>query len=267
MLITNETIAEDYFWQELPFVYRTHDTPAPEKIQKLEIFINNFGYGIKNSKEGIHPKELQKLLARIEDSPEEALISRLTLRSMKQAKYTVTNTGHFGLSAKYYCHFTSPIRRYPDLQIHRIIKENLHGQLKEKRVAHYENLLGQVADQSSAMERRADEAERDTIKLKKCEYMSKRIGQEFTGVISGISTYGIYVELPNTIEGMIHVSSLTDDYYYYDEESYEMVGKETNHRYKLGQTVNIVVLGTDPLQRTIDFELLKEDEELENVKG
>lgn len=267
MLITNETIAEDYFWQEMPFVYRTHDTPDAEKIQKLEVFINNFGYGIKNSKEGIHPKELQKLLVRIEDSPEESLISRLTLRSMKQAKYTVTNTGHFGLSAKYYCHFTSPIRRYPDLQIHRIIKENLHGGLKEKRIAHYEKILNQVADQSSAMERRADEAERDTVKLKKCEYMSKRIGQVFTGVISGISTYGIYVELPNTIEGMIHVNSLEDDYYYYDEENYEMVGKESNYRYKLGQTVNIVVVATDKLQRTIDFEIEKENEEVADGKG
>jgi len=267
MLITNETIAEDYFWQELPFLYRTHETPDAEKIQKLEIFINNFGYGIKNSKEGIHPKELQKLLARIEDSPEEALISRLTLRSMKQAKYTVTNIGHFGLSAKYYCHFTSPIRRYPDLQIHRIIKENLHGGLKEKRIEHYRSILDQVAVQSSAMERRADEAERDTVKLKKCEYMSKRIGEEFVGVISGMSSYGIYVELPNTCEGMIHVSSLEDDYYYYDEETYEMVGKETNQRYKLGQTLSIVVTGTDKMQRTIDFEIKKEDEELEDGKG
>lgn len=267
MLITNETIAEDYFWQEMPFVYRTHDTPDAEKIQKLEVFINNFGYGIKNSREGIHPKELQKLLGRIEDSPEESLISRLTLRSMKQAKYTVTNTGHFGLSAKYYCHFTSPIRRYPDLQIHRIIKENLHGGLKEKRITHYEKILSQVADQSSAMERKADETERDTVKLKKCEYMSKRIGKVYTGVISGMSTYGFYVELPNTIEGMVHVSSLEGDYYYYDEEAYEMVGKESNNRYKLGQTVDIVVVGTDRLQRTIDFEIFKEDEELEDGKG
>ena len=261
MLITNETIAEDYFWQELPFVYRTHDTPDPEKIQRLEVFINNFGYGIKNNREGIHPKELQKLLARIEDSPEEALISRLTLRSMKQAKYTVTNSGHFGLSAKYYCHFTSPIRRYPDLQIHRIIKESLHGGMTEKRIKHYTNLLPGVADQSSAMERRADEAERDTEKLKKVEYMSKRIGEEFTGVISGMTSYGMYVELPNTVEGMIHVNSLTDDYYYYNEETYEMTGEQTHRVFKLGQTVKIVVTDTDKLLRTIDFELSEEGNE------
>lgn len=267
MLITNETIAEDYFWQELPFVYRTHETPDAEKIQRLEIFIHNFGYGIKNSKEGIHPKELQKLLARIEDSPEEALISRLTLRSMKQARYTVANSGHFGLSAKYYCHFTSPIRRYPDLQIHRIIKENLKGGLGEKRIRHYEKLLNEVAEQSSAMERRADEAERDTEKLKKVEYMSKHIGEEFEGVISGMTSYGMYIELPNTVEGMIHVTSLRDDYYYYDEEKYEMAGEQTGKRFKLGQKLKIVVANTDKLQRTIDFELAEEEGNMENGEG
>lgn len=263
MLITNETIAEDYYWQELPFVYRTHDTPDPEKIQRLEVFINNFGYGIKNNREGIHPKELQKLLARIEDSPEEALISRLTLRSMKQAKYTVVNSGHFGLSAKYYCHFTSPIRRYPDLQIHRIIKENLHGGISGKRLKHYTGLLSGVADQSSMMERRADEAERDTEKLKKVEYMSKRIGERYTGVISGMTAYGMYVELPNTVEGMIHVNSMTDDYYFYKEEAYEMVGEQKHRVFKLGQTVDIIVTDTDKLLRTIDFELAGLDDEAE----
>ncbi len=266
MLITNETIAEDYYWQEMPFVYRTHDTPDPERIQRLEIFINNFGYGIKNNREGIHPKELQKLLARIEDSPEEALISRLTLRSMKQAKYTVQNSGHFGLSAKYYCHFTSPIRRYPDLQIHRIIKENLHGGIVEKRLRHYVSILPGVAEQSSAMERRADDAERDTEKLKKTEYMSRRIGDRFTGVISGMSAYGIYVELPNTVEGMIHVNSLIDDYYYYNEETYEMIGEQKHRVFKLGQTIDIVVTATDKLTRTIDF-MLAEDVQEGNEDG
>ena len=261
MLITNETIAEDYFWQEIPFVYRTHDTPDPERIERLEVFINNFGYGIKNNREGIHPKELQKLLARIEDSPEEALISRLTLRSMKQAKYTVENSGHFGLSAKYYCHFTSPIRRYPDLQIHRIIKENLHGGIAEKRIKHYSSILPQVAEQSSEMERRADEAERDTEKLKKTEYMSKRIGERFTGVISGMSTYGIYVELPNTVEGLVHAASLQGDYFEYNEREYELIGTHTGNTYKLGQAVRVRVTGADRLSRTIDFEMVEEQEE------
>ena len=180
---------------------------------------------------------------------------------MKQAKYTVENSGHFGLSAKYYCHFTSPIRRYPDLQIHRIIKENLHGGIAEKRIKHYSSILPQVAEQSSEMERRADEAERDTEKLKKTEYMSKRIGERFTGVISGMSTYGIYVELPNTVEGMIHVNSLTDDYYYYKEETYEMVGEQKHRVFKLGQTIDIIVEDTDKLLRTIDFCLAEPEEE------
>ncbi|MBE5949526.1 MAG: ribonuclease R [Lachnospiraceae bacterium] len=263
MLITNETIAEDYFWQEMPFVYRTHETPDPEKIQKLEIFINNFGYGMKGSTEEIHPKELQKLLERIENTPEEALISRLTLRSMKQARYTTACSGHFGLSAKYYCHFTSPIRRYPDLQIHRIIKENLNGNLGEKRMSHYNGILNEVAEHASKTERRADEAERDTEKLKKVEFIEDYIGEVFEGVISGITNYGIYMELENTIEGMIHVNNLLDDYYYYDEEKYEMVGKDTGRTFKLGEKLLIQVAGCDKITRTIDFILAEEDGEEE----
>ena len=257
MLIANETIAEDFFWQELPFVYRTHDNPDDEKIKKLAIFINNFGYSIKLGQEELHPKELQKLLIKVEDTPEEALISRLTLRSMKQAKYTVTNTGHFGLSAKYYCHFTSPIRRYPDLQIHRIIKENLNGRLGEKRVQHYNKILFEVANHSSKTERRAEEAERDVEKLKKVEYMMEHIGESFEGVISGVTSWGMYVELPNTIEGMIRVSEMDDDYYIYDEERYQMVGEHTKKVYKLGQKVIVEVVNADKIQRAIDFALLE----------
>lgn len=261
MLIANETVAQDFFWQEIPFVYRTHDTPDPEKIQKLRLFINNFGYSIRISQEEIHPKELQKLLEKIEDTPEEALISRLTLRSMKQAKYTTENTGHFGLATQYYCHFTSPIRRYPDLQIHRIIKETLRGKMTEKKIVHYEKILPEVASRSSQRERRADEAERETDKLKKVEYMSEHIGETFEGVISSITSWGIYVELPNTVEGMIHVTNLVDDYYYYDESAYEMIGEATQKRYKLGQTLQVVVANTDKLLRTIDF-VLPENKEL-----
>ena len=260
MLIANETVAEDFFWQELPFLYRTHENPDEEKIKKLAILINNFGYSIKIGRDEIHPKELQKLLAKIEDSPEEALISRLTLRSMKQAKYTVKNTGHFGLSAKYYCHFTSPIRRYPDLQIHRIIKENLNGRLGERRIYHYDKILNEVANHSSKTERRADEAEREVEKLKKVEYMSEFIGDVFEGVISGITSWGMYVELPNTVEGMIRVSDMEDDYYFYDEEHYEMIGEHNKKTYKLGQKVKIVVKDVDKFMRTIDFTLYEEEE-------
>lgn len=260
MLIANETVAEDFFWQEIPFLYRTHDNPDDEKIKKLAIFIHNFGYSMKIGQEEIHPKELQKLLVKIEDTPEEALISRLTLRSMKQAKYTVANTGHFGLSAKYYCHFTSPIRRYPDLQIHRIIKENLNGKLGEQRQQHYSKILFEVAEHSSKTERRADEAEREVEKLKKVEYMMEHIGETFEGVISGITSWGMYVELPNTIEGMIRVTEMKDDYYFYDEERYQMVGEHTKKVYKLGQKVIVEVINADKLLRTIDFALVEVEE-------
>ena len=260
MLIANQTVAEDYFWQELPFVYRTHEAPDPEKIQRLGIFINNFGYAIKvGSGDDIHPKELQKLIEKIEGTPEEMLISRLTLRSMKQAKYTVKCEGHFGLAMKYYCHFTSPIRRYPDLQIHRIIKENLHGNLKEKRISHYEKILPEVTVQASTTERRADEAEREVEKMKKVEYMQQFVGETFEGVISGITTWGMYVELPNTVEGMIRVTTLPGDYYYFDEEHYNMVGEHTGKTFKLGEKVKIIVTGVDKILRTIDFELATEE--------
>ncbi len=259
MLIANETVAQDYFWQELPFVYRTHENPDAEKIKKLGTFINNFGYTIHIGQDEVHPKELQKLLMKIDGTPEEALISRLTLRSMKQAKYTTMNTGHFGLATNYYCHFTSPIRRYPDLQIHRIIKDNLRGRMNAGKIDHYEKILPEVAKHSSEMERRADEAERETDKLKKVEYMEERIGQVFEGVISGVTEWGFYVELPNTIEGLVHVTTLTDDYYHYQEATYEMVGEATNRRYKLGQKVKVMVMGTDRLLRTIDFRVVRED--------
>lgn len=255
MLVANETVAEDFFWREIPFVYRTHDNPDPEKIRKLSTFINNFGYSIHVGGDEVHPKELQKLLEKIDGSDEEPLISRLTLRSMKQARYTTECTGHFGLAANYYCHFTSPIRRYPDLQIHRIIKETLRGRMNENRMEHYNSILSGVAKQSSERERRADEAERETIKLKKVQYMEQFIGETFTGVISGVTEWGFYVELPNTVEGLVRVAALRDDFYQYYESTYELVGEVTNKRYKLGQTVEVRLVDADSFMRTIDFEL------------
>lgn len=195
------------------------------------------------------------MLEKVEDTPEEPLISRLTLRSMKQAKYTVECTGHFGLAAQYYCHFTSPIRRYPDLQIHRIIKETLRGKMNEKRIAHYEKILPEAAAQSSARERRAEEAERETDKLKKTEYMSEHIGEVFEGVISSVTAWGMYVELPNTIEGLIHVNNLTDDYYQFNQEAYELTGERTGKVYKLGQKIKVVAADADKFMKTIDFVL------------
>lgn len=261
MLAANETVASDFYWRELPFVYRTHENPDTEKIQKLSTFINNFGYSLHIGADEVHPKELQKLLQKIEGTQEEALISRLTLRSMKQARYTVDNTGHFGLAADCYCHFTSPIRRYPDLQIHRIIKESLRGRLNEKRIDHYEHILPEVAKHSSEMERRADEAERETVKLKKVQYMEQHIGEEFEGVISGVTEWGFFVELDNTVEGLVRVTDLTDDFYQYYEDTYELVGEATNRRFKLGQKVRVRVEHCDRIVRTIDFVLAGEDNE------
>lgn len=264
MLAANETVAQHFYWMELPFVYRVHDVPDAERIQKLSTFINNFGYymrsvgraGAKVSDGEIHPKEIQKLLSKIAGTPEEPMISRLALRSMKQAKYSVECTGHFGLACRYYCHFTSPIRRYPDLQIHRIIKEQLRGRLGEERAAHYRELLPEVAKHSSETERRADEAERETDKLKKAEYMENHVGECFDGVISGVTGWGIYVELPNTVEGMVHVSKLPGDYFYYSESTCEMVGEATGRSYKLGMPVRVCVDACDRFNRTIDFSLV-----------
>lgn len=255
MLLANETIAQDYFWQEIPFVYRIHEEPDEEKIKKFGMFINNFGYSIHFSNGVIHPKELQKLLDKIEGTSSEPLISRLMLRSMKQAKYSTESVGHFGLSAKYYCHFTSPIRRYPDLQIHRIIKENMRSGLSEKRIRHYEAILPEVALQSSQMERRAADAEREVEKLKKAQYMSKHLGEVFDGVISGVTKYGIYVELENTVEGLIHITNLTDDYYIFDENSYSLIGEMTKKVYKLGQKLRVEVESVDTLLKTVEFAL------------
>ncbi len=258
MLIANETVAEDYFWQDLPFIYRTHENPDSEKIIQLGIFINNFGYSIHTGRGEIHPKEIQKLLNSIDDKPEEALISRLTLRSLKRARYTTNSTGHFGLAAKYYSHFTAPIRRYSDLQIHRIIKENLHGNLNDKRIKYYEKILDEVANHVSSTERLADDVEREVDKMKKVEYMSQFIGEEFDGVISGITNWGVYVELPNTVEGMVRVEDIADDHYYYDDDKYVLVGQHTGKVFRLGEKIKVLLLATDKLQRTIDFRIVED---------
>ena len=255
MLIANETVAEEYYWRELPFLYRNHEMPEPEKIRALSTFINNFGYHIRFNEE-VRPMEIQKLLHQIEDTAYQSMISSLTLRSMKQARYAPENVGHFGLAAKYYTHFTSPIRRYPDLQIHRIIKENIRGRLNEERIDHYQRILPDISHQANLTERRAEETERETVKLKKAEYIMNYIGESFEGVISGMTKWGIYVQLPNTVEGMVHVVSLKDDYYKYDESRYEMLGETTGKTYKLGQLVTIEVVAVDIPRRTIDFMIL-----------
>lgn len=266
MLAANETVAQHFYWLEVPFVYRVHGVPDGDRMKQLVLLLQNMGYymktvgrkGQKTGSEEIHPKEVQKLIEKIAGTPEETMITRFILRSMQQAKYSVENSGHFGLACKYYCHFTSPIRRYPDLQIHRIIKEQLRGKLSEERKHHYLELLPEVAKQSSSMERRADEAERETEKLKKVQYMEAHIGEEFEGIISSVTAWGMYVELPNTVEGMIHISKLTGDYYIYRENTCELVGEATGRIYKIGMSVKIRVEDCDRFAKTIDFSLVME---------
>lgn len=258
MLAANETVAESYYWQELPFLFRTHEVPDEEKITKLSMFAKSFGYSIKGQKDNVHPKEIQKLLNAIKGTKEEPVISRLALRSMRQARYTTECDGHFGLSAKYYCHFTSPIRRYPDLQIHRIIKENIHGNLDETRKNHYNEILESVARETSKAERNAENCERDLVKVKHVEYMEERIGEAFEGVISGLSGRGIFVELPNTIEGVVPMSGLTDDFYVFDADRYIIEGEKKHKTYALGQKVYVLVLNTEKTDKTIEFSIIGE---------
>lgn len=257
MLAANETVAEDCFWQELPFVYRVHEEPDGEKLVQLSGMVAGLGYGIKTSGAGkeLHPKEIQKLLAKASDTPEEAFISRIALRSMKRARYSTECSGHFGLAARYYCHFTSPIRRYPDLQIHRIIKENLHGNLDESRLQHYHDILDDVAQKTSTLERRADDAERDTEKLKKAEYMADRIGKEYEGMVTSVTEWGMYVELPNTVEGLVRVDDMIDDYYHFDRYHMTLTGESTRKQYGIGTRLSVVVSNVDLPARSVQFAL------------
>ncbi|MCI5901835.1 MAG: ribonuclease R [Blautia sp.] len=261
MLLANETVAQEYCTGDYPFVYRTHENPDPEKVESLLTLLHNQGIPVQKKMARITPKEIQEILEGIAGLPSEAQISRLTLRTMKQAKYTTECSGHFGLAARYYCHFTSPIRRYPDLQIHRIIRDNLRGRLqREGKTEHYREILEEVASQSSICERRAQEAERESDRLKKAEYMSYHLGEEFDGIISGVTGFGLYVELANTVEGLVHVSTLRDDYYIYDEENFELRGESGHRVYRLGQKVRIRVADADTVTKTVDFVLVQEPE-------
>ncbi len=261
MLAANQTVAEHFFYMNSPFVYRIHEQPDPEKIASLSSFVGNLGYHIRTRRdEGVRPKEIQKLLKAIEGSKEEAVISRMALRSMMQARYSTACTGHFGLAFDFYCHFTSPIRRYPDLQIHRIIKDYLRGRMNERKLSHYEEILDEVAKHSSETERRAEEAERETDKLKKAQYMESHLGEVFEGVISGVTGVGFFVELYNSCEGMVRAASIEDDFYIYDEAGMRLVGERYGREFTLGQKVMIRVAGADRLTKTIDFKLVDADE-------
>ena len=254
MLAANETVAEEYYWRDIPFLYRVHERPDFDKWQELSRILSNFSILLRaKDPDSIRPKALQGILETIKGKEEEMMLSNLILRSLKQAKYSVECGEHFGLASKYYTHFTSPIRRYPDLQIHRIIKENLFSQENEKRFAHYSRILPDVAMQSSLRERRADEAERDCMNLKKCQYMKNFLGESFPGTISGLTEYGIYVTLENGIEGMIPLRMLNDDYFIFIEKEMITRGERSGKTFRIGDSMSVIVYAVDTLSRTIDF--------------
>lgn len=254
MLICNETIAEQMYWADIPFLYRTHEEPAEEKISSLNKFLHNFGYLIKGTQD-LHSKDLQKITKDIKGKKEETLINTMILRSLRKARYSNEHEIHFGLAAKYYSHFTAPIRRYSDLQVHRIIKKFHKEGLSGKGQERLDSLLAKVADHTSETERLADEVEREVDDLKKAEYMTERIGQVYEGIVSSLTSFGIYVQLDNTIEGLVHFENMIDDYYEFDEENYYIYGQNTNKQYRLGDEVNIKVINTNLTKRTIDFML------------
>lgn len=257
MLCANETVAEHMHWLELPFVYRIHEMPDEEKIIKFNKFIHNFGFFVKGAQGEIHPKAVQNLLEKVEGKPEEHIISKMMLRSLKQAKYSPANEGHFGLAADYYCHFTSPIRRYPDLQIHRIIREMTQNKLHPKRVEQLKNIVQYASEQSSEQERIAEKAERETDDIKMCEYMMDYVGEEFEGMISSVTSFGVFTELENTIEGLTRMNLLDDDYYYYDEENIQLVGERSGNTYRIGDKVVVRVERVDVDVREIDFYIVE----------
>lgn len=255
MLLANETVAEHFFWLEVPFIYRIHEKPAFEKVEQLKIFLQSMGMTLRGSADSVHPRELSSILKSVEGKPSEGVVNTVTLRSMQKAFYGTSCEGHFGLALKYYCHFTSPIRRYPDLMIHRIIKSVLQDGIDVKKMSHFRGAAEKAAEQSSAAERKAIEVEREVEKLKKAEYMSYHIGEVYDGIISGTTSFGIYVQLENTVEGMIRIEDLWDDYYDYVPEKYALVGEHTGRMYKLGDSIRIVVDNVDIDRHEIDFQL------------
>lgn len=257
MLAANETIAEHFHWLKLPFMYRIHEDPDAEKLTRFLEFITNFGYVVRGTANTLHPRALQMLLEEVRGEPEETVISTVMLRSMKQAKYDAHSLGHFGLSTEFYTHFTSPIRRYPDLIVHRLIRKYIiEGKTDDYTTSLWAEKLPVIASHASEMERRAVDAERDTDSLKKVQYMQDKIGEQFEGIISGVTNFGIFVELPNTIEGLVHVSYLTDDYYHYDERQYAMIGERTGNVFRIGDEIEVKVIGVNVDEVSIDFEVV-----------
>ncbi|WP_374702862.1 ribonuclease R [Bacillus sp. T33-2] len=257
MLAANETVAEHFHWMDVPFIYRIHEDPKEDKLRRFFEFITNFGYIVKGTANSVHPRALQEIIESVQGQPEEMVISTVMLRSMQQAKYYPESLGHFGLATDYYTHFTSPIRRYPDLIVHRLIRTYLiEGKVDEATREKWNASLSDIAEHSSNMERRAVDAERETDELKKAEYMEDKIGQEYDGIISSVTNFGMFVELPNTIEGLVHVSYMTDDYYRFDERHFAMIGERTGNVFRIGDEITVRVINVNKEERSIDFEIV-----------
>lgn len=256
MLAANITVAEQHYFMEMPFVYRVHETPDGDRMRELAIFLSNFGIRLSGY-QNIHPKAVQAVLNKVQGTEEHNIINRVTLRSLKKAKYDMLPVGHFGLAAERYCHFTSPIRRYPDLMVHRIVKAVLEGRADEKYIQRLEENLPDIAYQSSMRERNAIEAERAVQNRKMAEYMTRFIGEEFSGVVSGVTRFGVFVELPNTIEGMIPLSEMKDDYYVYFEKQYCVIGERTKKKISLGDKAKVRVVSADVEASRIEFAFVR----------
>jgi ribonuclease R len=262
MLCANETVAQHMYWLEAPFIYRVHEEPDLEDIFKLNEFLNSLGYHVKVSDQ-IHPSAYQNVVAKVDGRPEERVVNTVLLRSMKHARYAAECLGHFGLSAMYYCHFTAPIRRYPDLIVHRVLREYLEkGIIDGKRKANLERLMPAYAEQSSLREKAAEDAERESIDLKKVEFMERHLGENFEGIISSVTSFGFFVELDNSVEGLVRVSSLTDDYYQFVEKQLALLGEHTKKMYKIGDRVTVQVSRVNTVDRQIDYELVENGEEV-----
>jgi len=257
MLAANETVAEHFHHMDVPALYRIHEDPKPEKLQRFFEFVTNFGIVVKGTGNQIHPRALQEIIESIEGTPEEPVISTMMLRSMQQAKYSAESLGHFGLSTEYYTHFTSPIRRYPDLVVHRLIRTYLiNKDLSKATIMHWDANMDEIAEHTSERERRAVEAERDTDALKKSQYMADKIGEEFEGIVSSVTNFGLFIELPNTIEGLVHVSNMTDDFYRFDDRQMMMIGERSNRQFRIGDEIQVKVIGVKPEESSIDFEIV-----------
>ena len=267
MIAANETVAEHCHWRQVPFIYRVHEEPDPDEVEELAAFLTILGYRLPPRRK-LHPRQFQEVLKQVEGRPEEYLVNAVVLRTMKRARYATEALGHFGLAARFYCHFTSPIRRYPDLVVHRIVKElALRGSLPAQRVEELEAILPEIADHCSQQERLAEEAERESVDLKKVQFMADKVGETYKGIISGVTSFGLFVTLPNLVEGLVHVSTLTDDYYHYEEKLYSLVGERTRRTFRLGDEVEVVVAKVNPEARTIDLVLAELAGELEEDAG